>query len=283
MPPTRKQARQLHCGIKYLSPEEILPNPMQPRRHFAKDGLEELAESIREHGVLQPLTVRLRAGKYELVAGERRLRASKLAGLDEVPCMIMDVNMEQSSLIALVENLQRRDLDAVEEAEGIYQLIRIFGMSQEEAASKLGKSQSSVANKLRLLRLPEEVLDLIRGGKLTERHGRAVLRLPSAELQCAAAEYIVAKGLNVASAESYVQKLLEGTKEKKPSRQAVFILKDVRVFMNTLSKNLELMQQGGIDARLKKQETDSALVLTISIPKGSAAGDAAVRQAQKRA
>ena len=175
-------------GIVYLRTDELTPNPVQPRKRFDDESLEELSGSIKSYGILNPLTVRLRGGKYELVAGERRLRAAKLAGLEEVPCILIDVNMEDASLIALVENLQRRDLDFIEEALGISQLIRMFGMSQEEAARRIGKSQSAVANKLRLLKLPSDVLESLRQNGLTARHGRALLRLPIPVAQRAARE-----------------------------------------------------------------------------------------------
>ena len=184
-------------GIVYLRTDELTPNPVQPRKRFDDESLEELSGSIKSYGILNPLTVRLRCGKYELVAGERRLRAAKIAGLEEVPCILIDVNMEDASLIALVENLQRRDLDFIEEALGISQLIRMFGMSQEEAARRIGKSQSAVANKLRLLKLPSDVLESLRQNGLTERHGRALLRLPNPVAQRAALEYIVDNGLTV--------------------------------------------------------------------------------------
>ena len=180
-------------GIVYLRTDELTPNPVQPRKRFDDESLEELSGSIKSYGILNPLTVRLRCGKYELVAGERRLRAAKLAGLEEVPCILIDVNMEDASLIALVENLQRRDLDFIEEALGISQLIRMFGMSQEEAARRIGKSQSAVANKLRLLKLPEDVLEGLRENGLTERHGRALLRLTRADRQREALEYVLWK------------------------------------------------------------------------------------------
>ena len=155
-PPVRRD------GIVWLPAEEISPNPVQPRSRFDDQALEELSQSIRSYGILNPLTVRCRGGKYELVAGERRLRAARLAGLTEVPCILLDVNMEDASLIALVENLQRRDLDFIEEAVGLNRLIRMFGLSQEEAARRIGKSQSAVANKLRLLKLPRDVLEGLR-------------------------------------------------------------------------------------------------------------------------
>ena len=160
-------------GVIWLPVDELEPSPVQPRKNFPDGELQELSESIAQYGVLNPLTVRLRDSRYELVAGERRLRAARLAGLCDVPCILLDVSLEDASLIALVENLQRRDLDFIEEANGLSQLIKLFGMSQEEAARRIGKSQSAVANKLRLLKLPEDVLASLRASGLTERHVRA--------------------------------------------------------------------------------------------------------------
>ena len=234
-------------GILYLRTEDIAPSPVQPRQYFDDDALKELSDSIRNYGILNPLTLRLRGGRYELVAGERRLRAAKLAGLREVPCILLDVNMEDAGLIALIENLQRKDLDYIEEARGIQQLIQMFGMSQEEAARRIGRSQSAVANKLRLLRLPE------------------------AEEQRAALDYILEHDLTVAATDAYVETLLSAPKEEAspppPQRKRTFILKDVRLFLNSLTRNIEVMKQGGIDAGLRREETPDALILTISIPK----------------
>ena len=260
-------------GILYLRADELSPNPVQPRRRFDDEALAELSESIKTYGILNPLTVRLRGGKYELVAGERRLRAAKLAGLQEVPCILLDVNMEDASLIALVENLQRRDLDFIEEAAGINQLIRMFGMSQEEAARRIGKSQSAVANKLRLLKLPPDVLEALRENGLTERHGRALLRLQRPEAQREALAYIIDNGLTVAATDAYIDALLSSpepeppAEAEKPEHRRTFVLKDVRVFLNTLSRSIDLMKQGGIDAGVQRQETEDSLILTISIPK----------------
>ena len=272
MQAVKKSPRFLRNGISYLSVDDIYPSPVQPRKRFQQDSLKELSESIVQYGVLNPLTVRRRNGKYELIAGERRLRAARLAGMREVPCIVIDANMEEASLLALVENIQRRDLDFIEEAEGISQLIRLFGMSQEEAAQRLGKSQPSIANKLRLLRLPPEVLDSLREHDLTERHGRALLRLTGEEAQRLAVRHIVEAHLNVSAAEAYIDSLLNAPeqlieKELKSTRRTLFVLKDVRVFINTLTHGLDLMKQGGIDAGLEKHETDTELVLTISIPK----------------
>ena len=259
-------------GILSLRVEDLAPNPVQPRRRFDEEELRELSESIRSYGILNPLTVRLRCGKYELVAGERRLRAAKLAGLKEVPCLLVDVDMQDAGLLALVENLQRKDLDFLEEAEGLQRLIRMFGMSQEEAARRIGKSQSAVANKLRLLKLPPDVLDALRQNGLSERHGRALLRLPDGESQRAALAVILENHMTVAAADAYIDALLSPPEEAPPplekkERRRTFVLKDVRLFLNTVSRSIDLMKQGGIDAGMKREETEDALILTISIPK----------------
>ena len=259
-------------GILSLRVEDLAPNPVQPRRRFDEEELRELSESIRSYGILNPLTVRLRCGKYELVAGERRLRAAKLAGLKEVPCLLVDVDMQDAGLLALVENLQRKDLDFLEEAEGLQRLIRMFGMSQEEAARRIGKSQSAVANKLRLLKLPPDVLDALRQNGLSERHGRALLRLPDGESQRAALAVILENHMTVAAADAYSDALLSPPEEAPPppekkERRRTFVLKDVRLFLNTVTRSIDLMKQGGIDAGMKREETEDALILTISIPK----------------
>lgn len=256
------------AGIVQLPVDEIDPNPNQPRREFDEAALAELSASIAEYGVISPLTVRLHFGRYELVAGERRLRAARLAGLRKVPCIVLDVDMEESSLLAMVENLQRQDLDFLEEARGMANLMRMYGMSQEDCARRLGRSQSAVANKLRLLKLPEDVLEALRQNGLTERHGRALLRLGDDAARRAALAHILEAGLNVAQTDAYIDALLAPAAEKpRRGRRRALILKDVRVFLNSLSRSLDVMKRGGIDAEFKKEETDEALVVTISIPK----------------
>lgn len=266
-------SKRLMRSVAYIPVEDILPGQMQPRRHFSRQGLEELRSSIAEHGVLQPLTVRTRGDCFELIAGERRLRAAKLAGLAEVPCIIMDVDMEKSGVIALIENIQRRDLDFIEEAEGISQLIRLFGLSQEEVARALGKSQSAIANKLRILRLDSAVLERLRDEELSERHARALLRLNSREKQEEALDFIIDQRMNVAAAEDFIARLSEPPKAEDPKpirKKPLFVMKDVRVFMNTLNRSLDLVRQGGIDATLSRAETDADLVFTVRIPKEQA-------------
>ena len=255
-------------GIVWLSTSQISPSPVQPRKQFDPEALEELSRSIKYYGILNPLTVRCRGKSYELVAGERRLRAAKLAGLREVPCILLDVNMEDASLIALIENLQRRDLDFIEEAMGLNQLIRTFGLSQEEAARRIGKSQSAVANKLRLLRLPEDVLARLRDAGLSERHARALLRLGSGEEQRSALDFIIDQRMTVAAAEEYVEQLMQQPSGEPQRRRSVFLMKDVKLFVNALERNLKMMRSGGIEAELEREETEAGLVLTVRIPKG---------------
>lgn len=256
-------------GIVYLRAEDIAPNPVQPRSDFDNEALSELAESIKSYGILNPLTVRARNGQYELVAGERRLRAAKLAGLKEVPCIMLDVDLENAGLIALIENLQRKDLDFVEEAIAIHRLIRMFGLSQEECAKRIGKSQSAVANKLRLLKLPQDILDALRENGLTERHGRALLRLGSEKEQRTALKYIIENALTVAAADSYIDSLLAETppEPEKAEPKRTFVMKDVRIFLNSLTRSIEVMKQGGIAAGMKREDTEDSVILTISIPK----------------
>ena len=252
--------------VLYLSVDSLRPNPNQPRTQFSQEGLEELSASIQEHGILQPLSVRRVEGGYELVSGERRLRAAKLAGLREVPCIAVDVDDTASSLLALVENLQRRDLDFLEEAFALDKLIRTYHLSQEEAARRIGKSQSAVANKLRLLKLPPEALYLLRESGLTERHARALLRLEEPELQRTAARHVVEQGLTVARTEEYVETLLHPA-DKPARKKPTFVIKDVRLFLNTVTRGLSMMKSAGVQANCKRQETEDSILLTITIPK----------------
>ena len=247
----------------------IKPNPHQPRRQFAPEELRELGESIRLYGILQPLTVRKTGPTtFELVAGERRLRAAVLAGMENVPCILLNVDAEQSGLLALVENLQRKDLDFIEEAEGLRSLIRSYGMSQEEAARCISKSQSAVANKLRILKLPPDVLEKLRSAGYTERHARALLRLEEPEAQRKALEAIIAGDLTVAKTEAYIEALLRrGEEEKKKRKTPVVVLKDVRIFLNTVTRGLSMMNRRGVRAVCERADTDNELVLTIRIPR----------------
>ena len=248
----------------------IKPNPRQPRRHFDPEELRELGESIRLYGILQPLTVRKTGPTtFELVAGERRLRAAVLVGMETVPCILLNVDGERSGLLALVENLQRKDLDFIEEAEGLRSLIRTYGMSQEEAARCISKSQSAVANKLRILKLPPELLAKLRAAGLTERHARALLRLEEPEAQARALEAIIAGDLTVAKTEATIDAMLrkDEAEQKKKRKAPVVVLKDVRIFLNTVTRGLSMMNRSGVRAVCERSDTESELVLTIRIPR----------------
>ena len=229
----QRKGEFLSTRVQYIPLGRIRPNPQQPRQGFDEVGLAELAASIRSCGILQPLTVRRAGDGYELVAGERRLRAARIAGLREVPCLVAQVGEEDSALLALMENLQRRDLDCWEEAAAIARLISRYGLSQEEAARRLGRAQPTVANKLRLLRLPEDVRNLLRENGLTERHARALLRLQDPEVQRRAAGDMVRRQMNVAQAEAHVEKLLQEDRTTPPRGRSTYIIKDVRLFLNT--------------------------------------------------
>ena len=246
--------------VVFLPPKGIRANPSQPRQVFDQEGLSELADSIRQHGILQPLSVRRVGTGYELVAGERRLRAALLAGLSEVPCIVMQMDDRESGLAALVENLQRQDLDFIEEARGISRLMELTDMNQEQTAKLLGKSQSAIANKLRLLRHSEPVLEALRRERLTERHGRALLKLPQEQDKLDAIAQISRQGLSVAQTEKYIQSLLRH-KPQAPART------NVGAFLNSLTLSLSRMQSCGIPAVSERRETDSQIVLTITIPK----------------
>lgn len=259
--------RSKSSPLLQLSPAEIRPNPDQPRTSFEDAPLQSLAESIRQHGILQPLTVRKTAAGYVLVAGERRLRAAKLAGCQTVPCLLVEMEDRQSALMALVENLQREDLHYLEEAAAIAKLMAEHSLSQEEAAKKLGRSQSAVANKLRLLRLSPACGDLLRQAELTERHARALLRLEDEEERLAALRHIAQKHLNVAQSEEYIEQRLLRLAQTEPRRRPTFLIRDVRLFLNSLDRHLRLIRDAGIGADCRREDTEGEILLTIRIDK----------------
>ena len=246
--------------VIFLPARTIAPNPEQPRKVFKESALQELADSIAQHGILQPLSVRRVGNSYQLIAGERRLRAAQKAGLTEIPCIVMTMDQQESGVAAMVENLQRQDLDFIEEARGIARLMTIGHLSQEQAAAMLGRSQSSIANKIRLLKHSDEVLDELRQKELTERHARALLRLGSESLKLAAMEEIARQNMNVARAEQYIASLLEhgAAKERKPN---------VNTFIRNLTQSLSKIQHSGISAISERRETENEIVVTITFPK----------------
>ena len=257
--------------VVQLPASSIVPNPAQPRQEFQEEELRDLADSIQKNGLLQPILVRRIPGGYELIAGERRLRACRLAGLASVPCLINDCDSRQSAIFAMLENLQRKDLGVFEEAEGIRRLVEEWGVTQEEAAARLGKSQSSIANKLRLLRLSPEERQVITSAGLTERHARALIRLEDPSLRAAALQVIAERGLNVAQTDQYIASLLQEDKPqdlKKPRR--TILVRDVRIFLNTIHHAIEMMKQNGIQAQSLKQETEDYFEYVVRIPKNTA-------------
>ena len=246
--------------VVFLPARSIRPNPAQPRKVFRQEALEELSESIRVHGILQPLSVRRVGMQYELIAGERRLRAAQMADLTEIPCIVMNMDDRESGLTALVENIQRQDLDFIEEAKGLSFLMEQYAMSQEQVAKTVGKSQSAVANKLRILRHSPQVLAALRQGGLTERHARALLKLPTEPEKLAAISHITQFSMGVSRAERYIEELLAGQDQK--SAKA-----NVGAFLSNLNQSLARIQLSGIPAVSERIETESQIVLTITIPK----------------
>ncbi len=253
----------------------IRPNPYQPRKTFTEQSLNELSQSIKEYGLLQPINVR-RVGRdsYEVIAGERRLRASKMAGFTHIPAIVIDAYEQDSAIIALIENLQREDLFYMEEAEGYYNLIKDHGFTQEELARKLGKSQSTVANKLRLLKLPVRVKNLLMETNLTERHARALLRLHDEETQIKVIKQVVLHSYNVKKTEELIEKILqriyqhqnkdEGRKKKKG---ITVIYRDYRLFINTMRNAVKSMRDAGVSAQFFQEDKGDAVEIRVVIPK----------------
>lgn len=255
-----------NCQIQLINHDCILPNPNQPRVRFDYSELEGLASSIRTSGLLQPINVRpLEGGKFELISGERRLRAARMVGLTKLPCIVMDISDGQSALFALIENVQRQNLDFFEEAEAIERLTSEHGLSQEEISKKLGKAQSTLSNKLRLLRLPEDMRYRIASAGLSERHARALLQLPDNSARNRALDIIIDRHLNVSESERLIADILKRRKE--PKRPQLKGFKDMRIFINTLNHAVDAIRKAGIDADTAKSETDEYFEYVIRIAK----------------
>lgn len=254
--------------VQRIATEKLLPNPYQPRKQFKSEELLSLAESIKENGILQPLLARRinNSDYYEIIAGERRLRAAILANLATVPCLIVDCDYEESAVYSIIENIQRSDLSFFEEAQAINQMQNHFGMTQEQIAKRLGKSQSALSNKLRLLKLPADVRYFIEKEGLTERHARALLKLESEKQMWTALNLIKEKGLNVQQTEEYINSVTN--KAVKPHKNNIVkIFKDVRIFVNTVNKAINTMKEAGIPAESNKTETDDYIEFLVRIPK----------------
>ena len=246
---------------------QIRPNINQPRTEFNQEALNELAESISQNGILQPLTVRkLGKNDYELISGERRLRASKIAELTHVPCIVIVVSDEKSAVLALLENLQRQDLSFFEQAQGISKLISIFNLRQEDIAAKLGKSQSTIANKIRLLKLTQSQQENIMKSGLTERHARALLRIEDEYRRDAAIKAIISRELNVAQAEHYIDKIVVELQKDSHKAKRLSLIKDIRLFLNTVDHAVNTMREAGIYVESNRQTQDEYIEYTIKIP-----------------
>lgn len=267
---------QADLKVENIPVNLVRPNPYQPRKTFSLPALDELARSIKEYGVIQPITVRQLSDKgYELVAGERRLRACKLNKMEFIPAIIIDSLEQDSAMIALIENLQREDLHYIEEAKGYASLINDHNMTQEQLATKLGKSQSTIANKLRILRLPDRVKDMVIKENLTERHARALLKLADEDLQTKVAARIIEKKLNVRETETLIERYIDKIQERKAgklpkSKQKILFKrsKDVRVFINTIHNAVKMMKDYGVTAGYSQVDKGDRIEITVTIPKG---------------
>jgi len=251
--------------VKQLPIGEIVTSPFQPRTVFDDDRIEELCQTIKTHGIIQPIVVRLRNNKYEIIAGERRWRAVTKLGHETIPAIVREFNDSQTASIALIENLQRENLTALEEAVAYQKLIEIHSLTQESLAQRLGKSQSTIANKLRLLSLPDTVKQVLMERKITERHARALLSLDSEELQNKVLAEIIEKELNVKQTEFRIAFLKESTKQTKAKR--ISFTKDVRLALNTIRQSIEMVSGSGLQIKTQEQDHDDHYEIVIKIPK----------------
>ena len=258
-----------------LPVDAIHPNPHQPRRHFEPMALVDLATSIKQYGLMQPISVRIseEMDGYELVAGERRLRASKLADIATIPALIVDISESQSAILAMVENLQRQNLNYIEEAQGYAQLLSNHNLTQDELASKMGKIQSTIANKMRLLRLPDRIKRLLLAKDLSERHARALLKLQKeapadkAEgMMLEVIEKVAEEGLTVLKTEQLIDRMLKGKTAKKAYKANIkAYVKDIRIFTNTIKQAVGIMQNSGVNAEYDVEEHDGGCIVTVMV------------------
>ena len=254
-------------GISEISTDDIIPNRFQPRTIFDDEKIEELSRTIHIHGIIQPIVVRpLEDGRFEIIAGERRWRAMKKLGWDTVPAIIKDLNDTETASVALIENLQREELSPIEEAMAYGKLLELHQLTQEALAQRLGKGQSTVANKLRLLKLPQEVQDALLNKAITERHARSLIPLKDPEKQVKLLAEIIEKNLNVKQTEDRVAKMLEQLQEKPKPRRKAFS-KDVRIAVNTIRQSLSMVSDNGINLDSKEEEFEEYYQFTIKIPK----------------
>lgn len=265
------ETRSVGGQIYLIDEEKIVPNPYQPRTFFNDSELQDLAQSISVNGILQPLNVRVCGNRYELIAGERRLRAARMVGMKQVPCILICADDEHSAVLSIMENIQRSDLDCFEEAAALQKLIEIHNLSQEELSRKLGKAPSTISNKLRLLNLPEEIQSVLRENGMTERHARALLKLPQGEQLTEAVRIITEKHMTVSETERLVEKILNHSGQ--PRKLPLKLLKDLRLFTNTLNHAVDTMKRAGIKADSRRKETEEYIEYVVRIPKNDISSD----------
>ncbi len=254
--------------ITYLSTNEIKVNPNQPRKFFSLDAISELSNSIKEHGILVPLSIRHANGSYELIAGERRLRASKMAGVEYIPCIIVDADNEQSHVLSVIENLQRENLNFIEEAVAYQSLIKDHGYTQEILAKKICKNQSTIANKLRLLKLENNIRDCVLKNNLTERHARALLKLPDSKTQKEILDKVINKKLNVSKTENLIDDYLNKKELSNKDNKNFTIklkMKDIKIFLNQIKIAIEILQKNGVVAVYDVEQNESKYKIIIDI------------------
>ncbi|HHX77544.1 MAG TPA: nucleoid occlusion protein [Firmicutes bacterium] len=252
--------------VQMILLELVTPNPYQPRKVFDPERIEELAQSIKTYGLLQPVIVRRHGNKYQLVAGERRYLACLKLGWSRIPAIVKDYNDSSMGAIALIENLQRENLNFMEEAEGLERLLNEFGLTQEVLAQRLGKSQSTIANKLRLLKLPPEVKQYFKDGSLTERHARALLKIADTQKQLEIIKTILDKELNVKQTENLVDSI-GGKKGNNNRNKSRVIVKDLRIFLNTIRQAVETIKKAGLIPRVYEKDCGEYYEVRICLPK----------------
>ena len=262
---------QKDLKIENIAVDRVRPNPYQPRKVFSDAALQELANSILEHGLMQPITVRMIGDSYELIAGERRLKASKLAGLETIPAVIVEVNTKDSAVLALIENLQRENLNFLEESQAYYTIMQDYGYTQQELANTLGKNQSTIANKLRVLKLSPTIQKILVENNLTERHARALLKLPDEKFQLVALEKVIKQELNVKKTEQLIEQMLvditrDNMIKHKSNQKVKSYIKDMRLVTNTITQAVSMIQKAGVDAKYTMKEQEDGYEIRIKIP-----------------
>ncbi|MCT4633334.1 MAG: ParB/RepB/Spo0J family partition protein [Firmicutes bacterium] len=251
--------------VSIVKLKDIEPNPHQPRTVFDENSLVELSDSIKNYGILQPVTVKyLGNDKYQLVMGERRYRASLLLGLETIPCIIVDIDDDKSAMVAMIENLQREDLNFFEEAIGYHKLINEHGISQKELSSKIGKNQSTISNKLRILALSDEERIIIVEAGLSERHSRALIKVDDLDLRMSILNTVIEKKLNVKQTEELIDRRLKIDKKK---RQKVFSKINYKIYVNTIKTAFKSIKDTGVDIEYEEDDFEDYIEVKMRIPK----------------